>query len=159
MIEHFIFQWVNFLILTGGLVYLLRRPFREFLSGRREKIRTQIVKTRHQHESALARHKDAQEKIAHADTDAEALKKSLIETGNFGREAIIKRAREAAERIARETEVLAVQEHARARSALSKEALSLAFEEASKILSRGIPREDQIRMLDESLSSTGRIDV
>lgn len=156
MVENFIFQLINFFILAGVLAYFLRRPLGEFLSGRREKLRGQIVKMRHQHESALAGLKEAQERLAHADSDVEALKKSLIETGNFGREAIIERARETAERIRRETEILAIQGHSRARETLSKEALSLAFEQASKVLSQGVPREDQIRILDESLSSIGR---
>ncbi len=157
MVEHFIFQLVNFFILIGVLAYLLRRPLKEFLSGRREKFRAQIVKMRNQHEAALARYKEARERLTHASADALALKKSLVETGNFGREAIIKRARETAERIDRETKLMAVQENSRARTTLSREALSLAFDEAREALSHGIPREDQIRILDDSLSLAGRI--
>lgn len=152
MVEHFIFAWINFAILVAGLLYLLRKPAREFLSGRREKIRALIVKTRHRHEESLKKHEESKLKIAKAEADANALKQNLIDTGNFGREAIIRRAKDTAERIKMETELSAMQEHVRAGTSLSKDAMIKAFDEANATLLRGISREDEMRILDESLS-------
>jgi len=157
MVEHFIFAWINFALLVAGLLYLLRKPAREFLSGRREKIRALIVKSRHHHDESLNKYEESKARLATVDMDAESMKQKLIETGNFGREAIIKRANEIAERIKRETELSGIQEHARASASLSREAMLEAFDEASKTLSQGVSREDEMRLLNESLTVLNRL--
>lgn len=157
MIEHFVFQWINFFLLVGGLLYLLRKPVREFLFGRREKIRASIVKTRHHHEEACAKFNESKAKYLRIDADTEALKRSLTETGTFGQKVIIARARETAERIRKEADISAIQEHARARDSISKEALLAAFDEAYITLSRGVSRDDETRLLDESISVLNKL--
>jgi F-type H+-transporting ATPase subunit b len=39
-------SWVNFLLLAGGLFYVLRNPVRRYLAGRRETIRAELVTAR-----------------------------------------------------------------------------------------------------------------
>jgi F-type H+-transporting ATPase subunit b len=39
-------SWVNFLLLAGGLFYVLRHPLRRYLAGRRETIRAELVTAR-----------------------------------------------------------------------------------------------------------------
>lgn len=153
MMENFIFQWINFIILISGLVYLLRLPLKEFFSKRRELIRSHIVKARHRHEEAAARNKTCRARLENVNADAKSVKNSLVETGSFGRETAVKRARETADRLKAETETAMRQERARAQAALSKETLAMAFEESRKRLSGGVADEDQLRLVDESLTT------
>lgn len=152
LLENFIIQWINFGLLAGLLFYLLRRPLREFLSGRREKLRVKIVKGRHAHETATAKLNQARTNLSMADKDAEKIKRTLIETGTYGAEAIIAKAGEAAQRIKKDAHTAAEQEALRTEELLSKDILRTAFDLAHKKLSEGIPDKDQERLLTESLT-------
>lgn len=152
LLENFMIQWINFGLLAGLLFYLLRKPFREFLSGRREKLRIKIVKARHHHEAAVAKLTRSKTNLSMADEDAEKIKRTLIETGTYSAEAVIAKAKEAAQRIKKDAHTAAEHEAVRTEELLSKDILRTAFDLAHKRLSEGIPGEDQERLLTQSLT-------
>jgi len=151
--ERFIFAWVNFFLLIGGLAYILRRPVREFLLARRERLRLFISRARRQYDEAKTKREASQKRFELADADAATLKHSLIETGSYGRAAIIESAKETVERIRRETELLTKRETSRTCDAISRETLVNAFEKAARQLSLGVSRDDELKLLDASLSA------
>jgi F0F1-type ATP synthase membrane subunit b/b' len=156
-IEHVIFEWMNFILLVGGLFYMLKNPGRELLSGRREKIQVLIWKARHYYDEAHKKNQSAKAKLELVDADIASLKRSLEEMGSYGRMAILERARETGNRIHKETEFLTAQEQMRMRLSLSKQALSDAFEKARTSLITGISRDDQLKFLDESLKTLRKL--
>jgi F-type H+-transporting ATPase subunit b len=152
LVENFIVQWINFGLLAGFLFYILRKPLREFLSGRRERLRVKIVKGRHAHETAVAKLAQAKTNLSMADKDAEKIKRTLIETGTYGADAMIAKAKEAAQRIRRDAHTAAEQDAVRTEKLISKNVLRTAFDLAHKKLTQGISGEDQDRLLTESLT-------
>ena len=152
LIENFIIQWINLGLLVGVLFYVLRKPLREFLSGRREKLRVKIVKGRHQYEAAVAKLKQSKTNLAMAGKDADKIKRTLIETGMYGADALVAKAKEAAQRIRADAHTAAEQEAVRAEELISKDLLKTAFDAAHKKLSEGISGEDQDRLLTQSLT-------
>jgi len=152
-VEHIIFEWINFILLVGGLFYIFKSPGREFLSGRREKIRLLISKARHHYDESRKKHLASKTKLEHIETDLASLKRSFEETGAYGRKATLERAQEAEDRINKETEFLIAQEQLRMRISLSRQALADAFEKARTTLVTGMSGDDQLNLLNESLKT------
>ncbi|HZU25743.1 MAG TPA: ATP synthase F0 subunit B [Bryobacteraceae bacterium] len=59
-----IWKWVNFAILAGGLVYLLRKPMGAFLAGRTEAIRRDIDEAGRLRQEAEERAKEIEKRLS-----------------------------------------------------------------------------------------------
>jgi F-type H+-transporting ATPase subunit b len=158
-LEYIILQWFNLALLLAALFLLLKKPVYEFLFGRREYIRLSLEKARRNYEEAQNKYHQAIKKEAQANKDAENLKRSLIETGNFHSAILIKEAVKTAEKIKKEAAARAAYDLQMAKESIAREILGLSFERAGNILKKGVPEEKQIALINSSLEILKNIDI
>jgi F-type H+-transporting ATPase subunit b len=110
-----VFRWANFLVLFGGLGYLLREPAREFFEGRRRNITSGLQRAQEAQTSAHARMDEIEQRLARLSTEvavlrSEAEKESLTERDAIVAETkrevdrVIEQSRQEIERVARSVE-------------------------------------------------------
>lgn len=94
---HFLlFKTINFLILVVGLGYLLRKPLREFFSGRSASIRKSLEEGREALEASQAKLQHVEDKLRHLEEEIAAFKASaardLVEERERMRQAAVEEA-------------------------------------------------------------------
>jgi len=153
----FLGKVVNFLILFGGLGYLLYKPARAFLENKSRAVEREI-------EEAAAAKKEAEERLAAAGRrmeglgrEIEGLKAEAEALGRREKEAIAAHAREEAERIRRLTR----QEiDARAKAGI-KDVRAFVAEKATsqarEMIRRRLASEDQAHLIDRSIERLSRL--
>lgn len=159
ILENFILQWANLAILAVGLIIVLRQPAREFLKGRKQKFLLSLEKANRDLEEVKTKYDEAKKKEAQAGKDAEDLKRSMMETGKFSRKKIIEDATNTADRIKKESKLLASQELQSAKDALTRELLSNAFSKAQETLKSGISKDNHKILLEESFNALRQADI
>ncbi len=73
-----VYKVINFLLLVGGLAYLLRKPLGDFFLGRSSSIRKSLEEGRKALEESQAKLKDVEEKLARLEEELRAFKASAL---------------------------------------------------------------------------------
>jgi len=71
-----LFRWINFLILAGGLGYLIRKNAGPFFAGRNESITREIAEARKQLAESEARARAIEERLSRLDQEIAALRET-----------------------------------------------------------------------------------
>jgi F-type H+-transporting ATPase subunit b len=69
-----IYKWINFVILAGGLAYLLRKPLKEFFAGRSASLRKSLEDGRQALEASEAQLRAVEEKLQRFEEEMAAFK-------------------------------------------------------------------------------------
>ncbi len=148
---------LNFLIVLFGLYFILRKPIRKAMDGRREGIvkameeakeaRAEAGRLREEYEKRTA---DLDEELAkmrvQAEADREALKARLLKEGAESAERILEHARFTIE-----------QETKKAEQLIRARAAELALDLAEKALERELGPEDQRRFIKDYIAKVGEM--
>jgi len=94
-----IFKTINFIILAGGLGYLLRKPLAEFFTLRSGAIRAQLDEGRKALEASQARMTAIEEKLQHLEEEIAAFKASATTEAELERQNLKTAAAQEAEKI------------------------------------------------------------
>ncbi len=73
-----IYHWINFLLLVGALVYLGRKPLREFFAQRSAAVRKELDEGRKALEASQAQLSAVEEKLRHLEEQIAAFKASAV---------------------------------------------------------------------------------
>src|SRR5215472_9513895 len=66
---HVIARWANFIVLFGGLAFVLRKPMGEFFAGRRNNIVTGLQRAQEAQASAQSRMDEIEQRLTHLAED------------------------------------------------------------------------------------------
>ena len=101
------FAWrlLNFLVLIGILYWLLASKIRDFLTGRREGIKTALSEAVSAQEAAEKKFREYSEKLDKATEEIEQLGEMIRSQGLVEKERILEEARKAAEKMAEKQKV------------------------------------------------------
>lgn len=146
----------NLILLVGVLVYLARRPVRNYLGERRDRIRTDMEEAERLHREAEGRLAEWNERAARLDDEVEEIRRLTRDRAQEERERLVAEAERAAERIRRDAAGAVDRELQRAREALRREAAELAVDAARRILEERITAEDRGRLVDEFVARVER---
>ncbi|HXX58420.1 MAG TPA: ATP synthase F0 subunit B [Thermodesulfovibrionales bacterium] len=149
--KEWLWKILNFAILVFILVKFLNKPLREFLRGRTELIEKTLKEARDAKalaEKALAeveerlklKDREIEEIIARAERSAKAEHDLLVQNGEQMKEKILEQARNNIDyelRLAKET--------------IKAEAVGIAMELAEKKLKERLTKEQQVKLVEESL--------
>lgn len=144
-----LWQGINLVALIAVLVYVGRKPIREFFDGRRSEIRGNIDRSAALLADAEARVAEWNGRMARLDAELDEIRRSARERAESERERILADASRSAERIRRDAELAVEQETARARAKLRDEATQLAIELAGDLLRQHVSDTDRRRLADE----------
>lgn len=148
-------KFFNLLVFMGLLFYFLRRPLSESLVARREAIRRELARAQEERTAALAKLEEVGARLAHLDSELEAIRAQAQ-----------KEAAEERERIARSTEeeMRKLREHAQreiegagkaARQELRRYAAEQSVRLAEELIRRDIRSEDDARLMGDYVEGLG----
>jgi len=146
---HFVWEWVNLLILVGVLVYFTRKPVLSYLGDRRSGIQENLEGAEQLLRDSEARLRDWQARVDGMEAEAADIRRTAQAAAEQERERIIADAHTMAERIERDATSAVERETRRARVALREEASELAVELAAGLLRDGVTDQDRDRLVDE----------
>jgi F-type H+-transporting ATPase subunit b len=147
----FIWTIVTFLVLLGLLAKFAWGPLLQALEGRQEAIRKALDDAQ-QAKSELERlQRESAQIIAQARQDAEAIITRSRADAEALRQELRSKARTEADGIVKNAERQIQAETARAIQQIRHEAVDLSVAIASKIIQRNLTREDNERLIDDTL--------
>lgn len=142
---------INFLILFGGLAFLLRKRFAQFLSARTTGVKSDLDEAESSRTSSRRKLKSIQSRLAKVAKEAEAIKKEAEKQGKADHRRILSEARAEAQRL-RDTATQDIEtlgqfgiQELRAYTA------ELATQLARDRIKESIKKKDQSALIDRSI--------
>lgn len=153
------FAWrvLDFGLMAVLLIYLLTKPIRNGLAGRREGIEKALNDAVAAREAAEAKFAEYDVKLSKASAEIEEMSAAIRREGELERERILANAHDMAKKITAEAEQSAESEILRARTELRQEASRLAIALAEELLKKQINAADQQRLVNEYVSKVGEL--
>lgn len=145
--------FVDFLVFITLLVLLARKPLSQFLQGRALGIQRAIEEATRAKEAAEARAAELERRLKDLDLEVKGLREDIQQAGQRERQRLEQEAKEAAERLARDTDLQIQSELAQARAVLKAEAVTLATQLAEQRLRETLNAEDYKRLNREFVDS------
>jgi F-type H+-transporting ATPase subunit b len=151
-VKDLIWRTMNFVVLAGGLIFLLRKPLAQALEARRQGIRDQLDDLEKQKADAEKQLSEYKAKLARLDKEIEKIVAEYVKDGEAVKAKIIEEAKVAAEKLQVQAKKNIEQEFQKARQALKVEMSEQAVSMAEALIRKNIDDEDQERILDEYLT-------
>ncbi|MGD2294876.1 MAG: ATP synthase F0 subunit B [Candidatus Aminicenantes bacterium] len=143
---------INFLILFGGLGYLLRKPLRRFLEQREQDIDSTMKEAERERQEAEERSGQALDRLQRLEKEIEEIRKDAEEEGRRRKEKVVQAAEKEAERIKHFTN----QEISMYYSAKVTELKATAAEQATALAKKNLEKrmtpEKQDYLIDLSIA-------
>jgi F-type H+-transporting ATPase subunit b len=151
-VKDLIWRTMNFVVLAGGLIFLLRKPLAQALEARRQGIRDQLDDLEKQKADAEKQLSEYKAKLARLDKEIEKIVAEYVKDGEAVKAKIIEEAKVAAEKLQALAKKNIEQEFQKARQALKAEMAEQAVSMAEALIKKHIKDEDQERIVDEYLT-------
>ncbi len=153
----FLIRVINFAILAGALVYLLKKPLGNYLEAKTDQIRQDLAEAAGKRERAETERKEAKARLEGLDQEiAEARKKGLSEA-EAERLRILEAAKADAMRLAEHAKTELADELELARRKLTARAAELSVEVARKKIGEQIGDDDRRRLFEKGLEKLGEV--
>ena len=131
---------LNLVLLIGLLVYLLRKPFGEFLRNRKERLRSEVARAEEASEKARAAFEEYSAKLDAVSSEIGSLTENIRKQGETERAELVSQARKSGEAIRKEVEDTIRLETARAVSEIQAEVVESAVALAEKMIKEKVDR-------------------
>lgn len=142
---------LNFLLLMGGLTFLLYKPVLKFINNRQQTIKKQIEDNAAAKKEAEEMLSEYQQKILNAEKEIDKIHADALKTMAAERESIISDAKLKAEEIYNKAKAERDYERDNAIKNLQNEVADVAVKLAENILDREISKEENLKLIDESI--------
>jgi F-type H+-transporting ATPase subunit b len=140
-------RFINFGILAVAIVFLARKPVKNFFSNRSEKIKKEFEELELRRQQAQVQLEEIGKKLAQMEQEREKIIAQFIKEGEAEKERIIESARVLSARIEEQARLTIKQEIQQARQALKYEAAELAVQMAEDLIKRNVKPEDEERLI------------
>lgn len=157
LLKDFLYRLLNFSIVVAILVYFLKKPIGNALSGRREDIEKALAEAKKVKEEAEAKFAEYDKKLDQATQEIAAISASIRKEAEMEKQKIIENAREQAVKIEQDAEKAAALEVTKARLSLQQEAVQLAVGVAEDLLKKNFTKDDDSRLIDEYMQKVGEL--
>jgi len=144
---------LNAALLYGVLYRFAKKPVRDALKARKEKILRGMTEAARMKDNAESRLTEYEEKLEHIDQEIERVTAEMREAALSERKAILADARAYRERMERDARLLIEQELLAARDTMKRELVRQALASAAETLQNRLTSEDGQRIADEYLGS------
>lgn len=132
------FHVVNFIILVSGLVYVLKKPLRDFFAARSEGIAQMVNAAQIKRAEIEVRAREVNARLARLEDEAKSLQTSIVTGADAERRLLIEEAEKLAKKVRDDVLLMSDQELKKAKESLKAHALSLTFERAEAHLERNM---------------------
>jgi F-type H+-transporting ATPase subunit b len=151
-VKDLIWRTMNFGVLAGVLIFLLRKPVAQGLESRRQGIKDELADLEGQTREAEKRLAEYKQKLSVLDQEVEKIVAEYIQEGEAAKAKIIEEAQAAAEKLQEQAKKNIKHEFDKAKNQLKAEMAGQAVAMAEQLIKEHINEEDQERILDEYLT-------
>lgn len=145
------YRVMNFAVLAGALIFLLKKPLSKALGSRTEQIKTQLADLEAKKAEAERVLAEYTSKISMLNTESERIVAEYVRQGNEARARIIKEAELVANKLEDQAKRNIENEFMLAKQRLQQDILGKAMVKAEEIIRKNITPDDQNRLVDEYL--------
>ncbi len=145
------YRVMNFAVLAGALIFLLRKPAAKALNARIEGIREQLQDLEAKKGEAEKQLAEYNEKLARLDQEAEKIVSNYIKQGEEAKARIIEEGKATAEKLEEQAKRAIEHEFKQAKEKLKAEVSEQALAKAEALIKDKITSEDQEKLVDEYL--------
>ncbi len=153
--KDYMWKIINFGILVIILLKFVKKPFQSFLRQRTETIEKTLKEARDAKELAQKALQEVEARFKTKDKEIEEILSASKRAGEVERERILEESNRLKERIFEQAKVNMEYELKHAKEAIKAEAVELALELAEKKLKEKLTKDEQERLLEESLTKIG----
>jgi F-type H+-transporting ATPase subunit b len=157
--KDFGFRVMNFAVFFAILFLLLKKPVKNFFSGRAENVARTMEYLETQARNLEEQNQVMRAKLAQIAAEREGILAQYERDGAKERDRIIAEARRAAEQIVRNAEIAVEQEAASARRVLARETGLLAVGIAGDVLARNVTDQDKALLMKDFVDQLVRLPV
>jgi F-type H+-transporting ATPase subunit b len=147
-----LYRTMNFALLAGILIFVLRKPLPKALASRRQGIKDQLDDLERQKREAERQLAEYKEKFARLDEEVEKIVAEYIRDGEAAKANIIEEAKAAAEKLQEQAKKNIAHEFQKAKQQLKAEMAEQAVAMAEELIKKDIKPKDQERLIDEYLT-------
>jgi F-type H+-transporting ATPase subunit b len=147
----FIWRIINFGILVFLLYKVGKKPFKEFLYSRKEKIETAIIEAENAKRLAEDRKKEYEEKLKNLEQEKQQILEQFKKEGEAEKARIIALAESKAEKIIEQAKVSAEQELEKEKEKIKRETTEAIIKMAEEIIKKNITSKDHNRIINNSI--------
>ncbi|MFH1980867.1 MAG: ATP synthase F0 subunit B [Pseudomonadota bacterium] len=145
------YKVMNFAVLAIALVFLLKKPVAQALSGRIAGIREQLEELEAKKKATEAELASYGEKLAKLETEAQQIVDEYIKQGESAKARILKEAESTAEKMEAQAKKNIAHEFLKAKEQLKREIVDEALAKAEALITDAISSDDQSKLVDEYL--------
>jgi len=145
-------QYVNFVILFGGIALLVRKPLQTFLEMRRENMAGQLRIAQERQAEAERKLAEYASKLDRLEEEIGRVVKSFEAQGEADRQRMVIDADRAVERLVREADFTIRQESIKATKEIREAGVEATLAIAEKLIAERITDSDRRRLADEYVS-------
>lgn len=153
--KDYFWKIVNFGVLVFILFKFGKKPFQNFLRSRTELIEKTLNEAKEARASAEKALREVEERLKTKDAEIQTIISAAQKSGEQERDRIIEESAKLNEKILEQAKTNIEFELKSAKEAIKAEAVELAMELAEKKLKEKLTKEEQERLLDESLMKIG----
>jgi F-type H+-transporting ATPase subunit b len=143
---------INFIIFFAILVFLVRKPLKQGLAGRREGIQRELDELEQKKAEAKRELQNFETRLGALKEERESILKEFKHEGEREKAKIIENARNTASRIVEQAQLTIQQEIQKANQSLREEVAGLSVKMAEDILRKNITDNDQKVLIGEYLA-------
>lgn len=148
----FFLRLMNFAIMVGLLVYLLKKPLSGFFASRRDNIKNTLAELEQKKLEAEQKCAEYRGKLATLDKEVEQIIAEYVQEGELEKGKIVEAAEKQAEYIKQAAQLTIQQEVKSARESLQEEIAELTIAAAEELLRKNIKAKDQGRLVQEFIA-------
>jgi F-type H+-transporting ATPase subunit b len=146
------FRVMNFVVLAGALVFVLRKPVSKALSSRIKGIQEQLENLEAQRAEAEKQLAQYNEKLSQLESEAAKIVDAYIKQGNEAKAKILKEAEQTAEKLRAQARRNIEYEFDKAKQKLQQEVVESSLQKAEERLKKETSAQDQDKLIDEYIN-------
>ena len=143
---------INFLVLVGLIVWVIRKKGNPALAARRAEVEKELAEAQRLRAEAEKRHMETAMRLEKLDEEMVQIRGEMIKAGEAERDRIVEQAEEKAARLRKDTSFLIEQQIKQLRKELTQEAASAAVVAAQELLQERTTDADQDQLAEAYLN-------
>jgi len=153
IIKSYIWQIINFLILVGALAFMMKKmDLKGYFKKRTELIEQSLREAREAKELAQKALAEVEERLKTKDSEIENIIAAARQSGEKEKARLVEEGDKLKTRILEQARTNIDYEVKRAKEAIKEEAVGIALELAEKKLKEKLSKDEQLKLLEESLA-------
>jgi len=153
IIKSYIWQIINFLILVGALAFMMKKmDLKGYFKKRTELIEQSLREAREAKELAQKALAEVEERLKTKDSEIENIIAAARQSGEKEKARLVEEGDKLKARILEQARTNIDYEVKRAKEAIKEEAVEIALELAEKKLKEKLSKDEQLKLLEESLA-------